>query len=253
MYHKLLNFNIMASTSETGHSKNVSNLETMISYCTGYGVTYNPSNSDILLSELVTLYTDSKASVKLVKTTETPFNDVEGQRKLIFKPLKPLSTKVLGAIRSSGAPSTVIADAETINRKIQGKRADNSVVETPTEEAPKDKISVSQQSYDMQIDHLEKLIELVDVEPKYNPNEIPLQIATLTNYKTQLETINTAVKNSYTPYSNAMIARDKKLYDPATGLVARAQLVKNYVKSIFGASSPEYKQINKLRFKTIGS
>ena len=243
----------MASTSETGHSKNVSNLETMISYCTGYGVTYNPSNSDILLSELVTLYTDSKASVKLVKTTETPFNDVEGQRKLIFKPLKQLSTKVLGAIRSSGAPSTVIADAETINRKIQGKRADNSVVETPTEEAPKDKISVSQQSYDMQIDHLEKLIELVDVEPKYNPNEIPLQIATLTNYKTQLETINTAVKNSYTPYSNAMIARDKKLYDPATGLVARAQLVKNYVKSIFGASSPEYKQINKLRFKTIVS
>ena len=243
----------MASTSETGHSKNVNNLETMISYCTGYGVTYNPSNSDILLSELTTLHTDSKASVKLVKTTETPFNDVEGQRKLIFKPLKPLSTKVLGAIRSSGAPSTVIADAETINRKIQGKRADNSVIETPTEEAPKDKISVSQQSYDMQIDHLEKLIELVDVEPKYNPNEIPLQIATLTNYKTQLETINTAVKNSYTPYSNAMIARDKKLYDPATGLVARAQLVKNYVKSIFGASSPEYKQINKLRFKTIGS
>ena len=243
----------MASTSETGHSKNVSNFETMISYCTGYGVTYNPSNSDILLSELTTLHTDSKASVKLVKTTETPFNDVEGQRKLIFKPLKPLSTKVLGAIRSSGAPSTVIADAETINRKIQGKRADNSVIETPTEEAPKDKISVSQQSYDMQIDHLEKLIELVDVEPKYNPNEIPLQIATLTNYKTQLETINTAVKNSYTPYSNAMIARDKKLYDPATGLVARAQLVKNYVKSIFGASSPEYKQINKLRFKTIVS
>ena len=243
----------MASTSETGHSKNVNNLETMISYCTGYGVTYNPSNSDILLSELTTLHTDSKASVKLVKTTETPFNDVEGQRKLIFKPLKPLSTKVLGAIRSSGAPSTVIADAETINRKIQGKRADNSVIETPTEEAPKDKISVSQQSYDMQIDHLEKLIELVDVEPKYNPNEIPLQIATLTNYKTQLETINTAVKNSYTPYSNAMIARDKKLYDPATGLVARAQLVKNYVKSIFGASSPEYKQINKLRFKTIVS
>ena len=243
----------MASTSETGHSKNVSNFETMISYCTGYGITYNPSNSDIVLSELITFHTDSKASVKLVKTTETPFNDVEGQRKLIFKPLKPLATKVLGAIRSSGAPSTVIADAETINRKIQGKRANNTTEETSTEEAPKDKISVSQQSYDMQIDHLEKLIELVDVEPKYNPNEIPLQIATLTNYKTQLETINTAVKNSYTPYSNAMIARDKKLYDPATGLVARAQLVKNYVKSIFGASSPEYKQINKLRFKTIVS
>jgi len=243
----------MASSSETGHSKNVSNLETLVSYCTGYGVTYNPSNSDILLSELATFHTDSKASVKLVKTTETPFNDVEGQRKLIYKPLKPLATKVLSALKSSGAPSTVIADAETINRKIQGKRADNTVVEVPVGQTAKDKISVSQQSYDMQIDHLEKLIELVDVEPKYNPNETPIKVVTLSNFKTQLETINTTVKNTYIPYSNAMIARDKKLYDSAKGLVARAQLVKNYVKSIFGASSPEFKQISKLQFKTIVS
>ena len=241
----------MASTSETGHAKNVSNFETIISYCTGYGTTYNPSNSNILLSGLTTLHTQSKASVKLVNTTASPFNDVEGQRKLIFKPLKPLSTKVLGALRGVDAPSTVIADAETINRKIQGKRADNSVEETPVGETPKDKISVSQQSYDMQIDHFDKLIQLVAIEPKYIPNEIPLKVVTLNSYKTQLETINTAVKNAYTPYSSAMIARDKKLYDPQTGLVERAQVVKNYVKSIFSASSPEYKLINKLHFKVI--
>ncbi len=239
----------MASTSETGHAKNVSNLETMISYCAGYGATYNPSNPEIALAQLTTLHTDSQASVKLVKTTQAPFSSVEGQRKLIFKPLKKLATKVLAAVRSSGAPLTVVADAETINRKIQGTRADNSVPETPAGQTPKDKISVSQQSYDMQIDHLEKLIELVDLEPKYSPNEVPLQVATLTNLKTQLQTINTTVKNAYAPYSNAMIARDKKLYDPETGLLSKAQLVKNYVKSIFGSSSPEYKQINKLRFR----
>ncbi len=241
----------MASSTETGHAKNVSNFETMISYCTGYGVTYNPSNSEISISVLTTLHDESKASVKLVKTTETPFNDVEGQRKLIFKPLKPLSTKVLGALRGANAPTTVIADAETINRKIQGKRADNSVVETPVGETPKDKISVSQQSYDMQIDHLDKLIQVVTIEPKYNPNEIPVKVATLNDYRTLLEKVNTDVKNSYVPYSNAMIARNKKLYNPETGLVSRAQIVKNYVKSIFGASSPEYRLINKLRFKVI--
>ena len=241
----------MASSTDTGHAKNVSNFETMISYCTGYGVTYNPSNSEISISVLTTLHDESKASVKLVKTTETPFNDVEGQRKLIFKPLKPLSTKVLGALRGANAPTTVIADAETINRKIQGKRADNSVVETPVGETPKDKISVSQQSYDMQIDHLDKLIQVVTIEPKYNPNEIPVKVATLNDYRTLLEKVNTDVKNSYVPYSNAMIARNKKLYNPETGLVSRAQIVKNYVKSIFGASSPEYRLINKLRFKVI--
>jgi hypothetical protein len=241
----------MASTSETGHAKNISNLETMNSYCTGYGDKYNPTNPDIALPELINFYTDSKTVLKLVKTTETPFNDVEGQRQVLFKPLKPLSTKFMGALRSSGAPTTVITDAETINRKIQGKRADNSPTVTPVGEKPKDKHSVSQQSFDMQIDNFEKLIEVGHVEPKYNPNETHLKVTTLTDYKTQLETINTTVKNAYTPYSNAMKARDQKLYNPENGLVARAQLVKSYVKSVFGASSPEFKQINKLSFKVI--
>jgi hypothetical protein len=103
----------------------------------------------------------------------------------------------------------------------------------------------------MQIDHFEKLIELLTIEPKFNPNETPLKLVTINAYKTQIETVNTAVKNTYTPYSNAMIARDNKLYNAENGLVKRSQLVKNYVKSIFGASSTEYKQINKLRFKSI--
>ena len=240
----------MPSTSETGHAKNVSNFETMITYCTGYGAIYNPSNSEIMLSELTNVYSESKATLKEVKVTKAPFDDVDGQRKTLFKPLKPLSTKVLGALKGVNAPATVIADAETINRKIQGKRADNSVVETPVSETPKDKISVSQQSYDLQIDHFEKFIELLTIEPKYIPNETPVKVVTLNDYKTQLENINTAVKNNYVPYSTALIARDKRIYDPQTGLVERTQLVKNYVKSIFGASSPEYKLINKLRFKT---
>ena len=101
----------------------------------------------------------------------------------------------------------------------------------------------------MQIDHFEKLIELVDVEPKYNPNEEPLKITTLTYYKTELETINTAVKNAYIPYKTAMQTRNIKLYSPETGIVDTAQTVKNYVKSVFGATSPQYKQISKLIFR----
>ena len=176
----------MASNTETGHNKNVTNFETLIIACTGFGAEYNPSNSNITIPILTTQHTEAKASVKDVKTTETPFNSVEGQRKTIFKPLKPTSTKVLNALKGASVPATVISDAETINRKIQGKRADNTTEEITTGDAPKDKNSVSQQSYDMQIDHFEKLIELVDVEPKYNPNEEPLKITTLTYYKTEL-------------------------------------------------------------------
>lgn len=241
----------MASRSEVGHAKNISNLETMISFCTGYGAAYNPSNPELTLQALSTLHTESKEALKLVKTTERSFKEAEGERQLLFKTIKPLTTKVMGAIRSSGASTTVIENAETINRKIHGRRANTKKETTPEGEESKNKISVSQQSFDLQIDHLEKLIELATLEPKYNPNETPLQVTTLNSYKTALENINSAVKNTYTPYSNAMIARNKKLYTPETGLVDRTQLVKNYVKSLFGASSSEYKQINKLRFKNI--
>ncbi len=251
----------MASTSETGHAKNVANLETLISYCTGHGTTYNPTNPEITLPALTTLLNNSKVALKLVKTTETPFNEVEGQRQLTFKPLKPLATKVLSALKSSAVSSTVLTDAQTINRKIQGRRADNPTTENPkttettkTPETtnaltPKDKISVSQQSYDMQIDHFDRLIELTLIQPKYKPNETPLQTATLTNYKTELQAINSAVKNAFTPYANAIIARNKILYNPQTGLINTVQSVKNYIKSIFGASSPEYKLINGLSFR----
>jgi hypothetical protein len=250
----------MASTSETSHNKNITNFETLIIACTGYGTPYNPSNPGITISILTAQHLDAKASVKEVKTTESPFDSVEGQRKTIFKLLKPTSTKIINALKAAAAPATVIADAETINRKIQGKRANSTTTEIPTgdpsdseqaKQTPTDKISVSQQSYDMLIDHFEKLIELANVEPKYNPNEEPLKIVTLTNYKTQLQTISTDVKTAYIPYKNALQTRNEKLYAPETGLVSTAKMVKNYVKSVFGASSPQYKQISGLKFTII--
>ena len=37
----------MASTSETGHAKNIANFQDLISFCQGYGVTYNPTKESL--------------------------------------------------------------------------------------------------------------------------------------------------------------------------------------------------------------
>jgi hypothetical protein len=42
----------MPSTSETGHAKNVTHFEQLISFCTGYGGVYNPSKVTLTLPEL---------------------------------------------------------------------------------------------------------------------------------------------------------------------------------------------------------
>jgi hypothetical protein len=40
----------MASTSETGHAKNVANFQDLIAFVKGYGTTYNPSKSALKLT-----------------------------------------------------------------------------------------------------------------------------------------------------------------------------------------------------------
>ena len=63
-----------------------------------------------------------------------------------------------------------------------------------------------------------------------------------------MSTKNTAVINATTDLSNARINRNKVLYFKSTGLYDIAQEVKKYVKSVFGASSPQYKQVSKIKF-----
>jgi len=240
----------MATISETGHAKNIANFETLITRCAGYSAAYNPSNPLLNIVALQLLHTESKAELNQVSIAKAPYDQVEGQRKTIFKPYSQLATQIMASLQSSGAPETVISDGKTIYRKMQGRRAPGTKAQPIEGATPIDRISVSQQSYDMKIEHLSKMIEHLSVEMAYMPNEEKLKIQSLKNYKDELELINTGVKIAYVPYSQAMAVRNRKLYASETGLVARAQLVKNYVKSIYSTKSPEYKMISKLMFRS---
>ncbi|MFN9502115.1 MAG: hypothetical protein ACK57K_12395, partial [Chryseotalea sp.] len=145
-----------------------------------------------------------------------------------------------------------VNDAKTINLKIQGKRAKakekpETNTTDPQPQTPKT-ISTSQQSYDKLTDHFAQLIATLTAEPKYTPNENELTVTSLNTLLTDLKAKNTAVISATTALSNARIARDKALYDETTGILAIAQDVKQYVKSLYGASSPQYKQVTALKF-----
>ena len=238
----------MASTSETGHAKNVATFEDLISFCTGYGVTYNPSKVALKLPGLTTQLTAANAALQAVKTAKTTFDNATNAREISFKPLKSLATKVVSALAATEATPQVVADVKSINNKIQGKRA--KAIEKPAEGDPAPKtVSVSQQSFDKLIDHFAQMIATLTAEPKYLPNENELKLLALNAVLTDLKAKNTAVITSTTGASNARIARDKALYDDITGLVDTAKAVKLYVKSLFGATSPQYKQVSSLKFK----
>ena len=243
----------MPSTSETGHAKNVANFQDLISFCTGYGATYNPSKAALSIANLQAQLTAAQTALNNTKSTQTAFNNATNKRMELFKPLKSHSTKIINALDATDASAETVKDARTINRKLQGQKANGKKEPAILPEGatpPADKtISTSQQSYDQQMEHYSKLIELLLSDSNYTPNEADLTVAANQAKLTDLKNANTAVVDTYTNWSNSRIDRNNALYNPLTGLVNTALDVKKYVKSIFGATSPQYKQVSKLEFK----
>lgn len=197
------------------------------------------------------MYTNALATIANVTTTKNAFDNVTGIRQTAFAPLKPLATKIINSLSATDALDTVVKDAKTINRKLQGSRASttsNSTTETTSSESSANTISTSQQSYDRLIDSFGKLIDLVNAETNYVPNETELQVTSLNTKLASLQAANTAVISKYTDYSNARIQRNNLLYTNSSSLVETALDVKKYIKSVFGASSPQYKQVSSLKF-----
>ena len=238
----------MASTSETGHAKNVANLNTMISRCIGYGARYAPTNPLIIIAALQTLYTNANKALIALNTAKTPYTKAVNARQLIFAEMEKLATRILNAFDATyEVTDKMVDDAKTIIRKIRGERKSKRIL-NPLPEDPI-QISVSQQSYDSQVQHYNKLVTLVTAEPGYDPNETELKPDQLIAFGIQLQTVHNAAINATTPYLQAIANRNKELYTEKTGLVDVAAEVKKYVKSVKDITLAEFRQISGLRFR----
>jgi hypothetical protein len=194
-------------------------------------------------------HTSAETKLDNVITDNTAFNNRINERIIEFSDLNPLSTRLINALESTDASPEKVNNAKTFNRKIQGKRA--TVVVAPIEPntpAP-NTISASQQSYDQKIQHFAGILSVIETEPSYAPNETDLTIATVTAKKASLISRNNAVATAHATISNTRLLRDKDLYEVETGMVDVALESKKYIKSVFGATSPEYNQIKGIEFK----
>ncbi len=248
----------MASTSETGHAKNVANLDELISFVGGYGAVYNPSKSAIKLLALQALSTAAKTAIGAVNSANPAYSNAVAAREVAFAPLGKLTTRILNALKATDTTTQVDESAQTIVRKLQGRRAtpkksEDEVKALTAEGKEVNEISTSQMSYDSRLDNFDKLIKLLTSVTLYAPNEAELKVAALTTLYNDLKAKNAAVIAATTPLSNARITRNDVMYKPNTGLVDVALDTKTYIKSVFGASSPQYKQISKLGFKVVES
>lgn len=239
----------MASTSETGHAKNVANFQSLIAFVTGYDTTYNPSKVALTLPKLVALHANAETKLANVISRNTAYNNKVNERLDAFSTLKPLATRLVNALQTTDATTETIKDAKTFNRKIQGRRASSAATPVDPNAPAPTTISTSQQSYTQLIQHFAALKAVLESEPTYTPNETELKITALTTKQVSLTTLNNEVATLYANVSNSRLSRNTTLYGTEGSIFDVAAEVKKYIKSVYGALSPEFAQIKGLEFK----
>ena len=252
---------IVKKVAESGHAKNVANLGTLISAAKSYGTIYNPANTRQSIANMESSFTSGTDDKNAVFTKLKPYQDVIALRRIHFKELSPLLTRVLGASKSLELSDDSILKIKGYIRKVRGARAVAIVVPettTPvsTTDAEPDQTgtdkkthSVAQTSHTNIVDHMIGLNSVLLVEPLYIPNETDLTTTKLTAVITTLEKDN---KDSDAAFFNLNAARTKRnvtLYSDKSGIVDVGNGAKEYIKSIFGIKSSQYREISKIVFK----
>lgn len=239
----------MTSQSETGHAKNAAQFANIIEFCKGYGAKYQPASATLEIAQLETLLLGVNTALAESKNLQFTFNLATNKRFDSFSALRPLAQRMIYALSASGANELSVNEAKTIYRKIQGRRAKTIAEPGEPGAEPKKTNSVSQVSFDNLLANFSALLMLINQITAYQPNEPDLQPDSLNNYLTALQTANMEVINTYTLWSNSRIVRDELMYANDTGMVDIAMQIKAYLKSVYGISSPQFKQISSIRFK----
>ncbi len=238
----------MSQQNETGHARNVANLKKIIEQVTVYSE-YNPPIDNLKKESLNTLYNNALIILSEVEEKRTANKNAIHTRQETFGNLKSTSTRIINQLEILGLTTGVLEQAKSLNRLIHGSKKKKNDSNSETVETNKT-VSTSRQSYTQLAENFSKLLQLLETIPSYNPNTEALKLKTLKTYYTSLVTTTEAVDKTEAELNTKVIDRNKILYTTNTGLYTIAQNVKRYVKSVYGATSPEYSKVSKIKFTT---
>jgi hypothetical protein len=242
----------MVSKSETGYAVNIINLEKLWQSVIGFGAGYVPSNTDLLPAALKAELDLERDLLKKVNQKAAPWIIAVNAREEAIKDLSTLCRRIYESAGASKASAKFVADVQSLVKKITGVRVSPKIVmtteptPTPTDASIK-QISASQMGINNRLNHFDKLIQLIKTEPLYAPNETDLKTTALAIKYTAIADANSAVIAALPALDNARIELKERLYK-ASGGADLSSKVKKYVRSAFGPSSPQYKQISGLKF-----
>lgn len=236
----------MSSTSEVGNAKNVANLHKLTEQVITLA-NYNPPVDSLSINNLQQIYSTATDVLKEVEDKRNSNKNAIAVRQDAFKNLKSTCTRIINRLEILGLLKGTLDQAKSLNRSIQGARKKSTETPAKNGEATRT-VSTSRQSYTQQAENFGIFIQLLETIPNYNPDDNDLKISSLKAYHSSMISSTNAVDQTEAALNTKLIERDKILYAENTGLYAIAQNVKKYVKSLYGATSPEFTNISAIEF-----
>lgn len=236
----------MASSTETGHAVNISNYKLLIDQCVAFGVTYNPSNGNLKIVTMTAQWTTADTAHQTLTTAVQAAKAPINARQILFEPTEKLVTRTINYFNSTTASAQIKADAKGLADRYRGYGV--GVAKLPDGSPDPADVSTSHQGYVQKADTFKQLVDLYGGDAAYAPNEVELQIVTLTTLATAMKTANDAIGTIIAPVNTLRVSRNKTLYDKDSGIVDTAQDCKNYVKGVYGATAPETKLVTGIKF-----
>jgi hypothetical protein len=239
----------MSKKNETGHAKNVANMKYLTTAVISLGTRYNPSNPDIYLANLLYMYENAASDQIKVHAAQSPYTTAVAARDQIFTPFLKELTKIRKAlITSQDITPQITAGLMTLLRKYRGVRK----VPKPKTDDPEILAkyhSVSQTSYDLRTDTLQRIIAYLENIPTYMPNEDNTKIATLQMTKEAMLNATDAVNIAFVRLNSGRAGRNQTFYLAPINLVKVGSEARTYALGILDKNQPEYNLFNSITFK----
>jgi hypothetical protein len=209
------------------------------------GALYNPSNSNIQLPNLAPIKEALASSIQILNEKKPLYKNAVASRETAMTPLGKTVTSVLNAFKSI---QITPADRDNIASIVKKIRGDKKPTKPNPDTAASEAISTSQMSFDSRIANFSVLINTLNTQVAYNPNEENLKTSTLLNYQQNLAVLNSQVNATGNALITARINRDALLYDNAINVMQLVKDIKAYLKSLGTAGEAYYKVAVKLKF-----
>ncbi len=220
------------------HIQNVDSFTQVVEFCSGFGGVYNPGQTNLQLPALRKQLEEVRMQIELMKVAKAQLDWLVNERRYVFDQLPRLAARIMRTLEASRASAEMLADARQYVRELVGKPKSRPA-EQPASHPH------SQLAFASKVDTFIKLIEALQREPLYKPNEPYLQVNNLMAHANGLQQMNNRVDQARTTYRFAIIKRNHLLYLDFYSVSNTLWAVKKYLRAVFGWGSPEYNLVRK--------